>query len=125
MKNIFFILISAFIFFSCEKSTPPVPFTLLRIQNNTGFTIDSVRHSYTDYNFGTIEPGSLTQYISFDTVVNDAGAIFVLDSQQRFAGRIFPPDIFPVPVLEPGKYTLQIFTDSTSFLIYDAELIKD
>jgi hypothetical protein len=48
-----------------------------------------------------------------------------LANKKILAGRLIPPNSYPYPNLANGKYTLQIFPDSTLFYFYNAKFIKN
>ncbi|MEP6684785.1 MAG: hypothetical protein ABJA35_16050 [Parafilimonas sp.] len=113
------------ILLSCKKSAQPV--LQVRIANDTNIILDSVQLTYdlTNYNYGTVEENKETSYHSFQTLADAATANVVINGKQIIAGRIFPPNSYPYPILSKGSYTLKIFADSTLVLGYNAELIKE
>ena len=122
-----FILISLFIvaFCSCKKSEPSG--VMISIENNTSFTLDSTKLVYdtTNYNYGTILPGQATKYIFFKSMPDAPAARADSANKKIIAGHFIPPNSYPTPVLANGKYTLQIFPDSTLFYHYNARFIKN
>jgi hypothetical protein len=46
-------------------------------------------------------------------------------NKKIIAGHLIPPNSYPTPMLTNGKYTLQIFPDSTLFYLYGASFIKN
>ncbi len=122
-----FIIICFFIIpsFSCKKNAPAG--VMISIQNNTGFTLDSVKLVYdtTNYNFGTIHPNQTTQYVYFKSIPDGPAAMADSANKKIIAGHFIPPNSYPTPMLINGKYTLQIFPDSTLFYHYGAKFIKN
>ncbi len=125
MTRLSIIFLFLVVFTSCKKSE--LPGVMIRIENNTNFTLDSVRLFYdtSKYDYGTILPGKNTAYAFFKSMSN--GPAITADSANKkiFAGHIIPPNSYPLPMLENGKYTLQIFPDSTLFYLYGAMFIKN
>jgi len=121
--NIIFLFLV--VFTSCKKSEPSG--VMIRIENNTNFTLDSVRLLYdtSKYDYGTILPGKNTAYAFFKSMPNGPAITADSASKKIFAGYIFPPNSYPLPMLENGKYTLQIFPDTTLFYLYGAMFIKN
>ncbi len=111
--------------YSCKKNEAPG--VMISIANNTSFTLDSVKlvYDFSNYNYGTILPGQHTEYVLFKSMPD--GAAVTADSAmiKIFAGHLIPPNSNPLPMLASGKYTLQIFPDSTLFYRYGAEFIKN
>ncbi len=125
MKRLTIIFIFLVVFVSCKKSEPGG--VMIRIENNTDFTLDSVRLVYdtSKYNFGTILPGKYTAYTFFKSMPSGEAITADSVSKKIFAGHIIPLNTYPLPMLEVGKYTLQIFADSTLFYLYGAQFIKN
>ncbi len=121
--NIIFLFLIALT--SCKKSEPTG--VMIRIENNTSFTLDSVKLVYdtTNYNFGTILSGSATGYVFFKSMPDGPAARADLANKKILAGHFIPPNSYPTPTLANGKYTLQIFPDSTLFYLYGAKFIKN
>ncbi|MDQ2753489.1 MAG: hypothetical protein M3R72_10755 [Bacteroidota bacterium] len=110
---------------SCKKSQPEG--VMISIENNLGFTLDSVKlaNDASNYNYGTILPGKNTAYIFFKSMPNVPAATADSANKKLFAGHYIPPNSYPLPMLANGKYTLQIFPDSTLFYLYGAKFIKN
>lgn len=110
---------------SCKKSEPTG--VMISIENNTSFTLDSVKLVYdtTNYNYGTILPGKATQYIFFNSMPDTPAAMADSANKKILAGHFIPPNSYPYSTLANGKYTLQIFRDSTLFYLYGARFIKN
>jgi hypothetical protein len=109
----------------CKKSEPSG--VMISIENSTSFTLDSVKLVYdtTNYNYGTILPGKATGYIFFKMMPEAPAAVAVSGNKKILTGHFFPPNSYPYPNLPNGKYTLQIFPDSTLFYLYNAKFIKN
>jgi hypothetical protein len=122
-----FIIICFFIIasFGCKKNAPTG--IMIRIENNTSIALDSVVLVYdtTDYNYGTILPNQTTQYVDFKSMPNGPAAIADTANTKILTGHLIPPNTIPIPMLAIGKYTLQIFPDSTFLYHYDAKFIRD
>jgi hypothetical protein len=122
-----FTLISLFIIalYSCKKSEPSG--VMISIENNTNFTLESAQLVYdtTNYNYGTILPGQATGYIFFKSMPDAPAARADSANKKIIAGLFIPPNSYPTPILANGKYTLQIFPDSTLFYHYNARFIKN
>ena len=122
-----FILLSLLIIaiYGCRKSEPTG--VMISIENNTSFTLDNVKLVYdtTNYNFGTILPGKATRYIFFKYLPDAPAATADSANKKILAGHFIPPNSYPYSILANGKYTLQIFPDSTLFFLYNAKFIKN
>ena len=126
MKNPFLaFFLFAITFSACKKSESNG--VMISIENNTSFTLDSVKLVYdpSNYNFGTILPGKATGYLFFKSMPTAPAVTADSANKKFFAGQIFPPNSFPYPNLANGKYTLQIFPDTTLFYLYNAKFIKN
>ena len=110
---------------SCKKNEPTG--VMIRVENNTNFRLDSVRLVYdsSNYNYGTILPGKNTEYSFFKFMPDGPAASADSAEKDIFAGHLIPPNSYPLPMLADGKYTLQIFPDSTLFYLYGAKFIKN
>ena len=110
---------------SCKKSEPSG--VMISIENNTSFTLDSVKLVYdtTNYNFGTILSSRATGYVFFKSMPDGPAATADSSNKKILAGHFIPPNSYPTPMLANGKYTLQIFPDSTLFYLYGAKFIKN
>ena len=110
---------------SCKKSEPTG--VMINVQNNTSFTLDSVKLVYdtSNYDYGEIFPGKNTEYIFFKSMPDGPAATADSAAKKIFAGHLIPPNSNPLPMLASGKYTLQIFPDSTLFYHYGAKFIKN
>lgn len=119
------ILISFFTItlFSCKKNVESG--VMIRIENSTSFTLDSVKLVYdtSNYNFGNILPGNVTEYVFFKTLPDAPAATADSANKKIIAGHFIPPNSYPTSMLPNGKYTLQIFPDSTLFYHYNAKFI--
>ena len=110
---------------SCKKSGPDG--VMISVENSTSFALDSVKLFYdtSNYNYGTILPGKTTAYNFFRSISEAPVALVVLGNKKILAGRLIPPNTYNYPILANGKYTLQIFPDSTMFYFYNAKFIKN
>lgn len=124
MVKYLFILFLLIAQVSCKKSETDG--VMISIENNTGFTLDSVKLFYdtTNYNYGTILPGKTSALVFFKSM-SDAPAIKA-DSMNNelLAGYLIPPNSYSNTNLANGKYVLQIFPDSRLFYRYGAKYIK-
>ena len=111
--------------FSCRKNTPSG--VTIRIENSTSFILDSVILYYdtSNYNYGTIMPNQTTQYVYFNSMPNGPAAMADTVNTKILIGHLIPPNTIPTPMLASGKYTLQMFPDSTFLYHYDAKFIRD
>jgi hypothetical protein len=123
MKNILWIALMLTAL-SCKKNEQSI--LQVRIQNDTNIILDSVQLTYdvTNYNYGLVDGNNLTAYHTFQKLPDAATATVIINGQQAFAGRLFPPNSYPYPLLSNGSYTLKIFTDTTLVSGYNAVLIK-
>ena len=105
---------------SCKKSEPTG--VMISIENNTSFTLDSVKLvcDTTNYNFGTILSGKATGFVFFKSMPDAPLAMADSGNKKILAGRLWPPNYYPYPNLANGKYTLQIFPVSSLFYPYNA-----
>jgi hypothetical protein len=110
---------------SCHKSKPAG--VMISIENLTSFTLDSVKLLYdtTNYNYGTILPNKATAFIFFKSMPEVPAAMFDSGNKKIFAGHLIPPNAYYNLNLANGKYTLQVFPDSTLFYLYGAKFIKN
>ncbi|HLK29291.1 MAG TPA: hypothetical protein VKT28_11990 [Puia sp.] len=125
MAKFFIICFLGIASLGCKKDTATA--VMIRIENSTGFALENVKLYYdtTNYNFGTILPTQSTPYFFYKSMPD--GAAITADSANKeiFAGHFIPPNSYPIPLLANGKYTLQIFPDSTSLYRYNARFIKN
>lgn len=129
MKNHFLaFFLFAITFSACKKSEPNG--VMISIENNTSFTLDSVQLVFdpSHYNFGTILSGKATGYMFFKSMVLVPAVTADSANKKIFAGQMFPPPPFnstPYVDLANGKYTLEMFPDTTLFYHYQAKFIKN
>jgi hypothetical protein len=125
MTRFITIIVFVCILSACKKSEPSG--VIINVENQTSFTLDSVKLSYdtSNYNYGTILPGKSTEYIFFKSMPDGPAATADSANKKIFAGHLIPPNSHPLPMLANGKYTLQIFPDSTLFYLYGAKFIKN
>lgn len=125
MKNIILISFLITTLLSCKKSKPAG--VMISIENLTGSTLDSVKLLYdtTNYNYGNILPSKASAFIFFKSMPEVPAAVFDSINKKIFAGHLIPPNSYYNPNLANGKYTLQVFPDSTLFYHYGAKFIKN
>jgi hypothetical protein len=125
MARLNLIILLSVILSSCKKDEPTG--VMISIENNTSFTLHSVKLVYdtTNYNFGTILSGRATGYVFFKSIPDGPAATADSANKKILAGHFIPPNSYPTPTLANGKYTLEIFPDSTLFYLYGAKFIKN
>ncbi len=111
---------------SCKKRSEPAGI-MINIQNNTSFRLDSVKLFYdtSNHDYGTILSSKKTEFFFFESMPDGPAASADSATKKIFAGHLIPPNSYPLPMLESGKYTLQIFPDSTLFYHYGAKFIRN
>ena len=128
MKTIVIILITVLILtmMSCKKRVDEGG-VMIRIENSTFITIDSVRLRYdvSNYNFGILKPDSISGYHFFKSMPDDPSALGKTGNNIFMAGPIIPPNTYPIPMLSAGKYMLKILPDSALFFSFNAKYIKE
>jgi hypothetical protein len=107
---------------SCKKEKSDTHL-MMRLKNITGqsFTYSSAASK----EFVIIPTGAATAYKSFESIAAYPGATVTIDGETKYAGLLYCGTP-PMPMLEDGKYTLEIFEDNTvaqGFL--SARFIKD
>lgn len=117
-KSLLILLCAACIVFSCKKNSTDL--TMMRIQNMTSVKFDSA--SSNGQQFGSISAGGETQYHSFDKVVDLPSAWLTIAGDSIFVGHIYID--FP-SYLTAGKYTMQVFVDTSTSSGYNCVFIKD
>lgn len=119
------IIVTGFIFAAivtgCTKSNDTT-LLQLRVRNTTAKNFTSTTTAGAE--FGSINAGAVTGYKSFEQIVAYPGANFVVVTDTTYAGSLYCGTP-PLPYLEKGKYTLEIFTDAGSYTGYNAKFIKD
>ena len=96
---------------------------LLRMRN---ITFNNFKYSSSSGEaFGTINAGAVTDYKAFDKVVAYPNAHFVISTDTIYTAGSFICGTPPIPYLEKGRYTVEVFADSTSFTGYEARFTKD
>jgi hypothetical protein len=121
MKAIILTLLIAIVTIqACTK--PKNGLLQLRVKNST--TINFTNASTAGAEFGSINAGAVTNYKNFDQIVAMPGANFVSGKDTTYAGSLYCGTP-PLPYLENGKYTLEIFADTASFTGYNSNFIKD
>lgn len=94
----------------------------LRVRNSTTKNFKSTAAAGAE--FGSINAGAVTGYKNFDQIVAMPGANIVVAADTTYAGSLYCGTP-PLPYLEKGKYTLEIFEDAASYSGYNAKFIKD
>lgn len=92
----------------------------LRIRNTTAKNFTSTTTA--DAEFGSINAGAVTGYKNFDQIVAYPGANFISGKDTTYAGSLYCGTP-PLPYLENGKYTLEIFADAGSYTGYNSKFI--
>ena len=125
MKRLILISLLVITLGSCKKNEPDG--VMIRIENLTSFTLNNVKLLYdtTNYNYGIILPGKSTIYIYFKSMPEVPAAKADSGNKKILAGHLIPPNSYYNPNLANGKYTLQIFPDSSLFYLYNAKFIKN
>lgn len=128
MKAITIILFGVLVLtmMSCKKREDEAGITI-RIENSTSIILDSLRLRYdtSNYNYGTLEPGSVTAYHFFKSMPDDPSALAKTGNNIFMAGPIIPPNTYYISMLSSGEYTLKIFPDSALFFGFNAKYLKD
>lgn len=122
----FFCLIICFVS-ACKKQTTIVELDengplLVRIKNNTNSNF--LYAAIANKTFGAVETGSITSYKAFDQLVIYAGANIVVNTDTVYAGQMYCGTP-PLPMLENGKYRLEISDDNQYPGFYQAVYIKE
>jgi hypothetical protein len=126
MKIFILIITLAIAFEGCKKNESSDG-VMIRIENSTSNTYDSMRLLYdtTNYNFGTIQANSFTDY-HFLKSLADAPAVKAKSGNNNLIiGPIYPPNTYSYHMLANGKYTLLIFPDPGFLNGFTAKFIKD
>lgn len=107
---------------SCKKENSDAPL-MMRIRNISGNTFS---YSYASgKEFGIITNGTATRYKEFENIIAYAGASIAIGTDTSHAGLLYCGTP-PLPMLENGKYTLEIFEDNSIVPGYlNAKFIKD
>ena len=105
---------------ACTK--PKDTLLQLRVKNTTSKNFTNT--STAGAEFGNINSGAVTDYKIFDKIVAYPGANFVVVTDTTYAGSLYCGTP-PLPYLDKGKYTLEIFADAGSSTGYNAKFIKD
>lgn len=127
MKKLFLFLLAATTFASCSKSDngENEATVLIRVQNQT--TVPFVAVSAVQTEFGAIKPGALTSYKSLKDVMAYPGALLVINREKMdtiYAGMLYCGTP-PIPMLENGKYTLEVFKDAGTYSGFNSRYKKD
>jgi len=96
---------------------------MMRIKNSSGQLFTASQSAGAD--FGVIANGSITEYQSFDHIVAYPGATITMNGAPIHAGYMYCGTP-PLPMLENGKYTLEIYPDNSYMAGFmNAKFIKD
>lgn len=109
MKQLLFILTLIVLFFSCKKE-PNDTHLMMRIRNMSGSALSWTFASGKE--FGAIKNGAVTDYKEFENINAYPHANVVADTDIIYAGMLYCGTP-PIPMLESGKYTLEIFRDNS------------
>jgi hypothetical protein len=126
MKLLFFFITFLFACSSCRKNVPTARVTI-RIKNTTTLTLNDVKLTYdaTSYNYGSLSPNNISAYQTFNQIADDPAIEAKSGGDNFHAGPLIPPNTHPIPLLGNGKYTLEIFTDTSLFFGYNARYVKN
>lgn len=94
----------------------------IRIKNATNKNFSTASTAGTS--FGSVTAGAVTNYKIFDQVIAYPGATCVISPDTIYIGALYCGTP-PIPYLQKGKYTLEVFPDTVSFSGYNARFIKD
>lgn len=96
---------------------------MLRVRNLTDKEFTTVNSAQAS--FGAISPGAVTSYKSFESVIAYPGAAIQTGQSTLYAGLYFYCGTPPIPLLENGKYTLEIYKDASQFYGYNCRFVRD
>ncbi len=125
MKKLFLLLLAATAFTACSKSSDEgekETTVLIRVQNQTNVSFTAVSAALSE--FGAVKPGVVTAYQRLKNVVAYPGANLVIVDQTVYVGLLYCGTP-PIPMLENGKYTLEIFTDTSTYSGFNTRYKKD
>lgn len=136
MKVLSIISFIALIFFtSCSKSneedlTKPdedlSAKVFMRVKNTSLVDFKDVQVTpilKTNVKYGPVEAGKTTDYLSFKSV-NDPFDVLITINENIGTGLLFP--VLPEPkLLEPGKYTVELYIPNRGEIKPDIKIIKD
>lgn len=132
MKSALIHIFCLIIFFvsACNKQTtnkPNVPTDetgaiQIRIKNNTNSNF--LYAAITDKTYGAVEVGSTTSYKAFDQLIAYPGARIAVNADTVYAGQMYCGTP-PLPMLENGKYRLEISDDNQYPGFYQAIYIRE
>lgn len=122
MKHMILFLFIAVFATACSKSSETDSEILVRVKNltNVNFTsVDAIQVS-----FGTINAGATTDYKNFKEVVAYPGANLEIGEKMVYAGLLYCGTP-PLPMLENGRYTLEIYKDTLTYSTFNARYVKE
>ncbi len=96
---------------------------MLRVRNLTDIEFTTVNSAQTS--FGAISPGAVTSYKLLENVIAYPGAAIQTGQLTIYAGLYFYCGTPPIPLLEKGKYTLEVYKDPTQFYGYNCRFVMD
>ena len=112
------------LFIACSKNTSLKDGeVLIRVKNTT--TENLINLKTLDKDFGSINVGAVTDYQGFQNVMDYPNASFVTTSGDSVYAVLYYFPMGPYPYLESGKYTLEIFDDTTTYSNYNARYLKE
>jgi hypothetical protein len=123
--SVLLLTLAVIVLFSCKKETTNINNAplMMRVKNITGTNFSYVATA--GKNFGAVANSVVTPYQVFDKIIAMPGAMVAADADTLYAGMGYC-GMPPLPMLEDGKYTLEIFEDNSiepGFL--NAKFIKD
>jgi hypothetical protein len=129
MKTAFISLFCLIICFlnACKKQTTIVQLDesgplQIRIKNNSNSNF--LYAAITDKTYGAVEVGSTTSYKAFDQLIAYSGARIVVNTDTVYAGQMYCGTP-PLPMLENGKYRLEISDNIQGPGFYQTSYIRE
>jgi hypothetical protein len=122
MKNLFLLaIVASSLLISCKKAEQPSPL-LIRVKNNTSVSFKSVYVA--ENGIGSVSAGATSNYQSFRNVLAIPVAKLLMESGELIdiSGRTCGNYM---PMLENGKYRLEITTDISRTTSYKAEYVRE
>jgi hypothetical protein len=112
---------------ACKKQTTIVQLDengplQVRIKNNSNNTF--LYTAIANKTFGAVDIGGITSYKAFDQMVAYAGVNIVVNTDTVYAGQLYCGTP-PLPMLEYGKYRLEISDNNQSPGFYNAIYVRE
>jgi hypothetical protein len=108
---------------ACTKNNATISGDLLvRVENSSNTPLSAVMLG--QHNYGPLKNGSMTGYQQFTQLIAYSGAMVVVGKDTTYAGMGYCGTP-PLPYLENGKYTLQIFNDPVMNNALNSKYIKE